>query len=345
MNQRFLSDYDNPDAGIGHSMGIINRALKIATRNQLQLAYSENQLRKSNDNDWSWRIKQSLRKLRGKRPDETHNIGNDLNRMLDLKNLLPNREDLEKKIQLGEIRVIDLPEFEIHIPSNQHEDDEIYQSVDQFIRSHPGPNIAFRIRNNRYGDYEYASTRGWFIDAYNKARKNFPLSTSYKPNKLNIAIHVRRGDLLPGRQFSDLSSRMLPDEWYLQVIDTVLNDLNQSVAIHIFSEGKDGQYYSESGAPFSWKEHFKELPCEVHEHIDSDFLSTFHHLLNADILIGSKSGMSHLAGMLSGHIKLMPRMWHSYRGTEKILELADSLEKNLNKEGISNFIRKAQQLS
>ena len=95
MNQRFLIDYDNPDAGIGHSMGIINRALKIAIRNQLQLAYSENQLRKSDGKDWRWRIRQSLRKLRGKRPDETHNIGNDLNRMLDLKNLLPNREDLE----------------------------------------------------------------------------------------------------------------------------------------------------------------------------------------------------------------------------------------------------------
>jgi hypothetical protein len=326
-------------------MGIINRGLKIAIRNQLQLAYSENQLRKSDAKDWSWRIRQSLRNLRGKRPDETHNIGNDLNRMLDLKNLLPSREGLEQKIQYGEIKVIDLPEFEIHIPSNQHEDDEIYQSVDQFIRSHAGPNIAFRIRNNRFGDYEYTSTRSWFIDAYNKARKNFPLAISYKPDKLNIAIHIRRGDLLPGRQFSDLSSRMLPDEWYLQVLDATLINLSKPVAIYIFSEGKDGQYYSENGAPFSWGEHFKQLPYEVHEYIDSDFLSTFHHLLNADILIGSKSGMSHLAGMLSKHIKLMPRMWHSFRGSEKILELAGSLENSLDKESISSFIKQSQQLT
>lgn len=345
MNQRFLIDYDNPDAGIGHSMGIINRALKIANRNQLQFAYSENQLRKSDGKDWGWRFRQSLRKLRGKRPDETHNIGNDLNRMLDLKNLLPSREDVEKKIQRGEIKLIDLPEFEIHIPSNQHEDDEIYQSVDQFIRSHAGPNIAFRIRNNRFGDYEYASTRSWFIDAYNKARKSFPLTLSYRPDKLNIAIHIRRGDLLPGRQFSDLSSRMLPDEWYLQVIDAALNNPSKPVALHIFSEGQDGQYYSENGTPFSWREHFKQSPHEVHEHIDSDFLSTFHHLIHADILIGSKSGMSHLAGMLSEHIKLMPGMWHSYRGSEKILELADSLGNGLDQERISSLIKQSQQLT
>jgi len=339
MNQRFLIDYDNPDAGIGHSMGIINRALKIATRNQLQFVYSEDQLRKSNNNDWGWRIKQSLRKLRGKRIDETHNIGNDLNRMLDLKCLLPSREDLEKKIQRGDIKVIDLPEFEIHIPSNQHEDDEIYQAVDQFIRSHPGPHIAFRIKNNRFGDYEYASTRGWFIDAYNKARETFPIALSYDLQKLNIAVHIRRGDLLPGRQFSDLSSRMLPDVWYLEVIDAVLGNPKKPVAIHIFSEGKDGQYYSENGAQFSWKEHYKQTPFEIHEHIDGDFLSTFHHLIHADILVGSKSGMSHLAGILNDHIKIMPKMWHSYRGSKRLLELPDSPKNSLDKESISTFIK------
>jgi hypothetical protein len=87
------------------------------------------------------------------------------------------------------------------------------------------------------------------------------------------------------------------------------------------------------------------LPYEVHEHIDSDFLSTFHHLINADILIGSKSGMSHLAGMLSEHIKLMPEMWHSYRGSKKILELAGTVENSLDKKSISSFIKQSQQLT
>ena len=41
MTERYLIDYDNPDAGIGHSMGFINRAIKIASRNQLSFAYSE----------------------------------------------------------------------------------------------------------------------------------------------------------------------------------------------------------------------------------------------------------------------------------------------------------------
>jgi len=321
MNNRFLIDYDNPDAGIGHSMGIMNRAIKIAARNNLQFVYSEKQLQKSHQQSFSWNLKQTLRKLRGRRANETHNIGDDLNRMLEPKKILASREDLEQRIKQGEIKVIDLPEFEIHIPTNDQVDDEIYKAVDQFIQRHPGENIAFKISNNRFGDYEYGSTRDWFIKAYIKAREHFPVPLIFDTKKINIAVHIRRGDLLPGRQFSDLSSRMLPDAWYLEVLNTILNNASGSVAIHIYSEGKAGQYHSETGAPFSWKEHFQNSGHEVHEHIDSDFMGTFHHLLHADLLIGSKSGMSHLAGMLGDQVKLMPQMWHSYRGANKLLEL------------------------
>lgn len=337
MRNRFLLDYDNPDAGIGHSMGILNRALKIAERNHLQFAYSETQLAKSHKQSLRWRLKQSLRKLRGRRANETHNIGNDLNEMLDPKTLLASREEVEQSIRRGEIKLIELPPFEIHIPSNEQNDELIYKEVDAFIRSHPEPNTAFKISNNRFGDYEYASTRDWFLNAYAKARKQHPISLTFDPNKLNIAIHIRRGDLLPGRQFSDLSSRMLPDAWYLDILNTIIRNTKKNIAIHVFSEGKDGKYHSESGTPFSWKSYFSNTPHVVHEHIDSNFKSTFHHLLNADILIGSKSGMSHLAGMLSNQTKIMPKMWHSYRGANQLLEVS-SLQSELNQDEIAKHL-------
>jgi hypothetical protein len=337
MANRFLMDYDNPDAGIGHSMGIINRALKIADRNQLEFAYSERQLAKSHHKSFKWNFRQGLLKLRGKRADETHNIGNDLNEMFNPKALLTSREDVEKSIQRGEIRLIDLPAFEIHIPSNTQDDGLIYQAVDQFIQNHPEPNIAFRIRNNRFGDYEYASTRDWFLNAYAKARVSRSISLSFNPNELNIAIHIRRGDLLPGRQFSDLSSRMLPDAWYLKILDVVAQNTLRKIAIHVFSEGKNGQYHSESGAPFSWMAHLQDTPYKVYELIDSDFMGTFHHLLNADVLIGSKSGMSHLSGILGKHIKIMPKMWHSYRGATQLLEVSDQ-ETELNQHEIQRHL-------
>lgn len=176
------------------------------------------------------------------------------------------------------------------------------------------------------------------INAYSKARESYPIPLSFNPDLVNIAVHIRRGDLLPGRQFSDLSSRMLPDAWYLEILNIATKHLKGRLAIHIFSEGKEGQYHSENGQAFSWKEYFKDSPYEVHEHIDSNFMSTFHHLLHADLLIGSKSGMSHLAGMLSSQVKIMPHMWHSYRGTNQLIEVAGT-ESELDSEAIAKHLQ------
>ena len=323
MANRYLLDYNNPDAGIGHSLGIINRALKIARRNNLQLTYSDAQLIKSHARSTKWKASQFLRILRGKKAYETHNIGNDLNFLFNLKERLASRELIENKIRRGEIKLITLPDFKIENPSINQIDDKVYKTVDQFIQSHSGSDIAFKISKNFSGDSEYEDTREWFLESYHDARKKFPIELRYDADKINVAVHIRRGDLLPGRQYSDLSNRMLPDSWYRNILDIILKNSSKKLSIHIFSEGINGEYRAESGMPFSWKSEFSDISHNVLEHIDSGFMHTFHHLIHADILIGSKSGMSHFAGILSNQVKIMPKMWHSYKGTNRILEVSD----------------------
>jgi hypothetical protein len=95
--------------------------------------------------------------------------------------------------------------------------------------------------------------------------------------------------------------------------------------IVVLSEGLNGSYRSELGADFSWPQALRHLDCEVIEKIDQDFIESFHEMVQADVLIGSKSGMTHLAGLMGEGIKLVPRMWHSYRGTEQVIELEDTI--------------------
>ncbi len=337
MNHRFLIDYDNPDAGIGHSMGFINRGLKIALRNNLQLAYAKEQLRKSTNTDWRWRLKQGLRKLRGAQVYETHNLGDDLNRMLNLAQALPARNIIEHRIRQRELQLITLPQFEIPIPTHEQMDDKVYRVIDAFIQSHPEPNTVFQLKNNPSGDYEYASTRTWLQSSYDQARQTDPIALFYQPGFLHIAVHIRRGDLLPGRQYADMASRMLPDRWYIEILNLIMTQIHQPLTIHIFSEGKNGVYQSETGEPFSWTHYFAQSGCLVLEHIDAPFLKTFHHLLRADYLIGSKSGMTHLAAMLGNSVKLVPSMWHSYRGADYLFEIPDILDAS-SKEAITQFL-------
>lgn len=322
MNERYLIDEYNPDAGIGHSMGILNRAIKIAQRNHLELIYSEKQLQKSSELTWKWRLHQTLRLLKWKKLEETHNIGDDLNTLLRPADRLLNKRFITASPV--KFKIIDLPIFDIPIPSNDQNDDDVYRLIDQFIQNNPEPNVIFKVRKIPSGDYEYGSTRDWFLGAYKDARQTSPIPNLLTANKLNIAVHIRRGDLLPGRQFNNLSSRMIPDAWYLGLLKIILSKVAQPIAIHIFSEGKNGQYQSELGQPFSWVEQFPDRDLKVIEHIDSSFLESFNALVHADILVGSKSGMSHLGAVLNQNIKIMPKMWHSYRGTPKVIEIDDT---------------------
>jgi hypothetical protein len=257
--------------------------------------------------------------------------------MLNLAEILPSRSEIEGRIRQGELKVLTLPPFEMHIPSNAQIDDEVYRPVDQFIQSHPEPNTVFKLSNNRFGDYEYATTLTWFRDAYDSARKSDPIALYYQPQALNIAVHIRRGDLLPGRQFSDLSSRMLPDSWYIAILNQIMAQTKKSLSIHIFSEGKNGLYQSEMGEAFSWVDFYAHTGHRITEHIDTPFLDTFHQLLHADILIGSKSGMTHLAGMLGNSVKLVPSLWHSYRGALDLLEVSDTMDE-ASKSTITQFL-------
>jgi hypothetical protein len=326
---RYLVDYENPDAGIGHSLGHVNNAIKICLRHDLTFAYAESQVRKSSKTQWRWRFRQWIRRLTFRQTYETHDIGNDINALFAFRQYTEDRDRVERLIRQKKLKVVLLPETTIHIPSNAQQDDVAYLAVDTVIRSHPEDGVVFRLPEKRTGDFEYQVSRDWFRRCYFAVPENqFPpeYATRIPSNALKIAVHIRRGDLLPGRQFDDLSKRMLPDAWYLRIVECIIRAASeQPLVIYIVSEGLDGQYCSEQGLPVVWQEILSRHRCSVVELIDRPFVESFRVLVGADILVGSKSGMTHLAGMLGEQTKFVPRMWHSYRGASRVLELGDEV--------------------
>lgn len=134
------------------------------------------------------------------------------------------------------------------------------------------------------------------------ARKNDHLL--YDNKNFNIAIHVRRGDIMDDATNPNLSMRILSNRYYYNVFQNVLKTLNSARPVHI--------YFFSQGSPESYPE-FSNIP-NLHWCFDQSAQSSFLHFANADLLITSRSSFSYKPALLNRNgIKLVPDgFWHNY---------------------------------
>jgi hypothetical protein len=130
----------------------------------------------------------------------------------------------------------------------------------------------------------------------------------FDPKFLNIAIHVRRGDIAIGKEANpNLIMRWQGNEYFVNVLGNVLNSIktDKSIAIYLFSQGK--------GEDFTEFEQFEKLQyC-----LDVNPMDSFLHMVCADILITSKSSFSYKPALLNKGIKICPKdFWHGYPETD-----------------------------
>lgn len=140
-------------------------------------------------------------------------------------------------------------------------------------------------------------------------------------NPLIIAIHIRRGEL-----FVVDSQRMLPNSYYIEVIQALIDILGERpYELHIHTENVTEEVIitpthhgimnrinnnitlSPSDNKFEEFNSFNKLTF----HINEDPIKTFKDLTNADILIASRSSFSYTASILkSKGVVLFHPFWH-----------------------------------
>lgn len=126
---------------------------------------------------------------------------------------------------------------------------------------------------------------------------------------INIAVHIRRGDINSGQVSGDkqLTMRWLSNEYYEKVLDQVVSKLeDKKINLFIFSQGdkKDYESYEKYG--------------QVYYCLDMSPMESFIHMVRADILITSKSSFSYKPALLSDGIRICPKgFWHGYPDDEK----------------------------
>lgn len=142
-------------------------------------------------------------------------------------------------------------------------------------------------------------------EKFYRARARKEDKTFYSPDNFNIAVHVRRGDIVAGQtnHNPNLAMRWQNNEYFENVLSEALFNVktDKPVVIYLFSQGKQEDF-----AGFN---KFKNVQyC-----LDVDAQSSFLHMVKADLLITSKSSFSYKPALFNNGIKICPKdFWHGY---------------------------------
>ena len=190
---------------------------------------------------------------------------------------------------------------------NEKEFDEV-NLVKKIISSYSGQKVIFHCEQDQF----YADQYG----VMNEIQAKFFNSPSrindhiiYDKSNFNIAIHVRRGDIMADPSNPNLSMRYLSNDYFEKVLTQVCHKLyvSQNKPIHI--------YFFSQGCPDDYPEFAKF--SNLHWCLDMGAKESFLHMVYADVLITSKSSFSYKPALINRKgIKVCPKnFWHGYPKT------------------------------
>lgn len=184
----------------------------------------------------------------------------------------------------------------------------------KIIQSYSDQKVVFIAEQDQFYREQYGIMEELKEKFYSApARDNNSLI--YKENNFNIAIHVRRGDIMSESSNPNLVMRYLSNDYFEKVLNQVICELKVRKPIHI--------YFFSQGIPENYPE-FAEFK-NLHWCMKMDAQSSFLHMVYADLLITSKSSFSYKPALLNNGIKVCPRnFWHGYPSDKKWILCEDN---------------------
>jgi hypothetical protein len=189
----------------------------------------------------------------------------------------------------------------VHTPFSNMEHDVDVDSLNTFIGINNDhlklknlmPSDKDQVTREQYSGLVHFSPRPsiYYTEDVLRTFRNFYYSTE-KPlvDELDIAVHIRRGDVTEG------NIRYTDNAFYVKLFQ----DLKQKYpdySITVFSEGK----YDD----------FKELGLDERRYkLNTDVRESYHSLVRAKVLVMSKSAFSYTCGLLNENTVYYVDFWH-----------------------------------
>ncbi len=286
INDLYITQIPNEGAGIGHQMSNILGGIHIARMFGIKYAYPG--LKGKGDWEYFLGVNQSCKSVH------------------------------ELKRQGYKVKM--LPCFDTNAFSSEKDinTDKNLNMINSIIRSYAGQKIIFSVYldqsyRNQYEETEYIKSR--FESA--KAREKDNLI--YDKNQINIAVHIRRGDIVSGQTTGQqtLTKRWLDMDYYENVVSRLTEKIKnkyseKSYRIYLFSEGNADEYRS------------FEKYGDVTYCFDMSAMDSFLHMVRADYLVLSKSSFSYVPALLSDGTRICPDgFWHGFPDDSKWIVVND----------------------
>ncbi|MBQ9590311.1 MAG: hypothetical protein IJR29_09025 [Butyrivibrio sp.] len=190
----------------------------------------------------------------------------------------------------------------VRLPYYDMNSKESVALIKRIIDSYSGEKVVFYNEHEQWtadGDDIYGDLLIRDLFWKSGARKKDFLVYSNKSNNLNVALHIRRGDVKALLEQGDESmlARWLDISYYANVMKTILkiSENSQMVHFYLFSEGDKSQF----DELFSITDNLKILT-------DLSAEDSFINLCHADIIVTAPSSFSIIAGAFSYGLKLYP---------------------------------------
>lgn len=186
---------------------------------------------------------------------------------------------------------------------NENDTMEVDQ-VKAIIRSYSGNKVVFIAEQDQFYHDQYGVMEQ-IKQKFHNAKSRQTDQLIYLKENFNIAIHVRRGDIILGKnnRNPNFMMRWQDTDYFAKVLSTVVENLEteKTKDIYLFSQGKQTDFKD-----------FEKFD-NIHYCLDMDALDSFCHMVYADLLITSKSSFSYKPALLSNGIKVCPKdFWHEY---------------------------------
>ena len=147
---------------------------------------------------------------------------------------------------------------------------------------------------------------------YSPAATRKPHIQEFRPEAVNVAVHIRQGDAL--KQCANLVpwpkagfSRCVPHNETAAMMLGVASMLK----VHNISQHVNFQIYTQGQLQGFPTMLFQQHGYEFHENTDTEVLSVFHAFVSADILVLGHSSLSYLAALYNENIVVWHPFWYS----------------------------------